>query len=354
MPTKALSTLASTVEKLKKGKSTETLTAKQLSRQVAALQEGFLSLADALFDETQAVQLELSQWQEEREAWSRAMDRVAGEVGTRMNEVDRLRAEANTLLQAAKAEAASIAKSEMHGLNCRIDEMHKQTIHLRDDMQAQVREFTTSMSACEKLSNMQEELWELQRWRDANTPQILTDMMVSTVEEIVTSHTTQLLGEIDPKQLREDMARVQQSTHSASVALAKDISAISGELKTMQLEQLKHAEVNDDNAHRLENRISKLEQSDPQEWLAALQDELDILSKRRLQQDNTVEDVFQTILTDMGSMSSQVQKLECRVDDMGAKVGVHKNDRHKRYTKRTSDRLSIGDVNSTMSTDSCQ
>lgn len=64
------------------------------------------------------------------------MDRMASEVGCRMNEVDRLRAEASSLLNAARSDAATVAQNELHSLNCRIDEMHKQTIDIRDDIQA--------------------------------------------------------------------------------------------------------------------------------------------------------------------------------------------------------------------------
>lgn len=78
---------------------------------------------------------DFSALQAQRESWSRSMDRMTSEVGCRMSEVDRLRAEANSLLNAARADAATVAQNELHNLNSRIDEMHKQSIDLRDDMQ---------------------------------------------------------------------------------------------------------------------------------------------------------------------------------------------------------------------------
>lgn len=71
----------------------------------------------------------------QRESWSRSMDQMTSEMGSRMCEVDRLRAEANSLLQAARADASSAAKDEFHGLSSRIDDIHRQSLQQRENVQ---------------------------------------------------------------------------------------------------------------------------------------------------------------------------------------------------------------------------
>lgn len=75
---------------------------------------------------------------------------------------------------------------------------------------AQIRDFSSSIAACEKMSSIQQEVWDLQRWRDVDHPKLQTEMLVATVEEVIRSHTTHLMETIAPAQIREDLKDVRQ------------------------------------------------------------------------------------------------------------------------------------------------
>ena len=75
-------------------------------------------------------------FQVDRDKWSRSLQNLCDDVNGRLNELDRLRAEANALLVAARTEAGAVVRKGLNAVNCRVDELHKQTIQIKEDLQA--------------------------------------------------------------------------------------------------------------------------------------------------------------------------------------------------------------------------
>lgn len=79
-----------------------------------------------------------------------------------------------------------------------------------------MREFSSSIKACEKMSSIQQEVWELQRWKDVNNPKVQAEMVVTTVEEVIRSHTAQLLEDVEPKKIWKEIQRIHQVSYYVS------------------------------------------------------------------------------------------------------------------------------------------
>lgn len=62
----------------------------------------------------------------------------------------------------------------------------------------------------------------------------------------------------------------------------------------------------------LDERIAQIEEANPHTWLCTIQDEVDSINKRKGQYDQAIEEVFQTVLTEIGRLSKEVRLLSSR------------------------------------------
>lgn len=68
-------------------------------------------------------------------------------------------------------------------------------IHL---LQRGLRGVGESLNACEKMTALQQEVWELQRCRLVSLPESLSEKLSHTIEKAVVGHVEDILEEVEP------------------------------------------------------------------------------------------------------------------------------------------------------------
>ncbi|CAD7704845.1 unnamed protein product [Ostreobium quekettii] len=262
----------------------------------------------------------MQRWQVERETWSRHVQRLYDDVESRLNEVDRLRAEANALLAAARTEAGAVVRKEMSSINARVDDLHRQTAHIKKDLQSTLHDVSTSLGACEKMTVIQCQVCELQRWREASLPDSLAQTMSHTVEDMITEQQERLMEQFAPRELEERLNRIKEESHAAAVALANDISTLAEDLQSVHRDSQRAFESTGYQFDSLGVRITRMERNDPSQRIEAVQEKLELIVKQQAMHDDSVEGILRSILSDLTKLSEKVKELGTCMEDLSERV----------------------------------
>lgn len=254
-----------------------------LCQQVAALQRGFTTLADAVLEELDAVRDESVRWQDEREAWAASMKELAGETRRKLQELDRWQAES----VAVKADQLA-ARNDL--------ELHKQQLAELDSrlsaFKGNMDEFRVEIGYAQSaVAEVRAGLGEADR-RDTEQSRAiggLSERLDTAVSAIT-----------------EDLGTLWHEASEQAAALGRDSRVLVDDLRALRT-WCKHFET----AHDL--RLKKVEAG---AQLDVLQKKLGALSQQQARHAKSVEEVVKSLLADTGALTRAARQTDASVGNL--------------------------------------
>jgi len=187
----------------------------QLALQVAALQRGFSSLADAVLEELEAVRDESMRWPEERTSWVNAMERLRDDMDTKLQRMEARHDEGQAALDKAWGENQQL-RAENDVLHARLSELEARNNELTRHVD-QVRRGVSALQ--ESGTDVKESLSGLAAKVEAR--------------EAIQRTIGRTLADLEAR-LSDEMSRLRDDATNTCRALQTDAEAAAGDLEGLR------------------------------------------------------------------------------------------------------------------------